>query len=75
MYYKFKSGDEWDNLYKKERPTLKKFISDVKSNSNFKLYYHERKRIKGTDCRNILFGWRLKRDDECTIKKEDDDDE
>tara|TARA_R110000823_G_scaffold76306_3_gene174237 strand:- start:2735 stop:5125 length:2391 start_codon:yes stop_codon:yes gene_type:complete len=75
MYIKFKLSDEWDTLYKKERPIQKQFISNVQTNANFKMYFYERKKINDVDYRTILFGWRKKTNEETVIENTDEEDE
>jgi len=66
----YKEGDEYQALYKKERPNLSRFTEDIKSNKHLRSKYKEKiNDNKNKTCvRNVLQGVRL-------IEKDDNDDE
>jgi phage/plasmid-associated DNA primase len=66
----YKESDEYQALYKKERPNLSRFTEDIRSNKHLRSKYKERLKIQKTNTtlRSVLQGVRL-------IEKDDDDDE
>jgi len=67
----YKESDEYQALYKKERPNLSRFTEDVKSNKHLRSKYKERLKIQhsNTTLRSVLQGVR------CIDKDDDDNDE
>jgi phage/plasmid-associated DNA primase len=67
----YKESDEYQALYKKERPNLSSFTEDIKSNKHLRSKYKERLKIQDTNTtiRNVLQGVR------CIDKDNDDDEE
>ena len=66
----YKESDEYQALYKKERPNLSTFTEDIRSNKHLRSKYKERLKIQKTNTtlRSVLQGVRL-------IEKDDNDDE
>jgi Zn-dependent oligopeptidase len=56
----YKESDEYQALYKKERPNLSSFTEDIKSNKHLRSKYKERLKIQDTNTtiRNVLQGVR-----------------
>ena len=65
----YKESDEYNALYKKERPNLSRFTEDIRSNKHLRSKYKERLKIQknNTTLRSVLQGVRL-------IEKDDDND-
>jgi hypothetical protein len=68
----YKDSDDYQALYKKERPNLSRFTEDIKSNKHLRSKYKERIKIEKTNTtiRSVLQGVILIEKDE-----KDDDDE
>lgn len=66
----YKESDEYQALYKKERPNLSRFTEDIRSNKHLRSKYKDRIKIQKTNStlRSVLQGVKL-------IEKEDCDDE
>jgi uncharacterized iron-regulated protein len=62
VYDNFKYSDMYRdcNKIEKRRLTKKNMTNDLIKSPTIYKHYYERKKIDGADCRNILYGFRLK---------------
>jgi phage/plasmid-associated DNA primase len=84
MYLHYKCSEEYEKLFKKDKPLSSQFKKDIAEHSYFKMFYKERhqipedkeKKIGKVDVRQVLIGWRRKTDEEgatCLIEETDEE--
>jgi phage/plasmid-associated DNA primase len=79
MFSHYKGSEEYEKLFKKDRPLSAQFKKDISTHSYFKMFYKERYKVsQGTDVKSALVGWRKKTNEEkgiepnCDIESDDE---